>query len=232
MTQVRVQQTERWGSVPEALLEDSRLSLDARSVASWLTIKPRGWTIRVEPLCRRLGIGRDRWRRIAKELEATGRLRRQRAPMAGGKWGWNFQFDPIGKLPPTESEAGTESSKQTLAADECPAIPEAKKGERLLTLDEKAWIEIEIEATNLAHKQGRGNPIRHPSRFREFKAREMRDGKYEPSAAAKSLAKIREAEAKRLERLAQPPPGLPSPQAKQHPTEDPFSKMKGIVGLR
>lgn len=231
MTQVRIQQTEHWGSVPEALLEDSRLSLDTRSVASWLAIKPHGWQIRVAPLCHRLGVGRDRWRRIAKELEATRRLRRKRIQLEGGKWGWVFEFDPLGRLPPSEPDVATEASKQTPSVNEYPAITNSENGERPLTPEEKAWIDLEIEATNLAHQQGKGNPIVHPTRFKAFKAREIRAGEYEPSASAKSLKKSREAEAELRKRLARPPPRLAALRTKQLPTEDPFVQIKEIVGL-
>ena len=82
-----------WGALPLALLEDARLDLDSRAVAAWLGTRPDGWQIAVGPLCRALDLGRDRWRRIARELEAAGYLSRSVAPTGqGGKMVWTIDF--------------------------------------------------------------------------------------------------------------------------------------------
>ncbi len=106
---VQVRHTERWGSVPEALLEDPALDLDSRAVAAWLAVKPQGWQISVEALRKRLGkiapntegegsqyrtLGKDRWQRIARELEAAGYLRRHQRNGRAGQWEWNIVFHP------------------------------------------------------------------------------------------------------------------------------------------
>jgi hypothetical protein len=91
---VQVQHDVRWGSVPEALLEDDRLSLDSRAVAAWLAIKPRGWLIVVPVLVKRMRLGKDRWQRIARELEAAGYLSRSCGPGANGRWQWSVVFNP------------------------------------------------------------------------------------------------------------------------------------------
>ena len=113
---LRVQHAARWGSVPEALLEDPRLALDTRAVASWLAIKPNGWKILVGVLQHRLGafvhdassekpvyrlLSKDRWQRIAKELEATGYLKRSLYNSASGRWTWSVVFNPC----PVETDA-------------------------------------------------------------------------------------------------------------------------------
>ena len=82
-----------WGAMPLALLDDRRLDLDTRAVAAWLATRPDGWQIAIGPMCRALGLGRDRWRRIARELEAAGYLARRVAPTgAGGKMVWTIDF--------------------------------------------------------------------------------------------------------------------------------------------
>lgn len=91
---VRVTHRSRWGSVPEALLEDQRLALDSRAVAAWLAVKPVGWQVSVQALRIRLQVRKDRWQRIAGELEAAGYLIRERRQGAGGKWIWNIEFNP------------------------------------------------------------------------------------------------------------------------------------------
>lgn len=92
---VHVHYDVRYGSVPEALLEDSRLGLDTRAVAAWLAMKPAGWQILVGVLQSRLELGKDRWGRISRELEAAGYLRRRRAHGPRGQWLWNIVFNPV-----------------------------------------------------------------------------------------------------------------------------------------
>lgn len=111
--------SEKWGSVPEALLEDSTLDLDSRAVAAWLAVKPEGWQISVAALRKRLGkvvadseaaesryrmLGKDRWQRIARELEAAGYLRRQQRNGSAGQWEWHIVFRPTPlRLPDTSA---------------------------------------------------------------------------------------------------------------------------------
>jgi len=111
---LRVQQfNSRWGSVPEALLEDTRLQLDTRAVAAWLAIKPEGWQISIETLrwrlresgqhpdpiqdekLRKKKLGKERWLRIAKELKQAGYLTQSRVRGSKGQWIWNITFTPI-----------------------------------------------------------------------------------------------------------------------------------------
>jgi hypothetical protein len=98
---VHVQYVTRYGSVPEALLEDSRLDLDSRAVAAWLAVKPAGWQISVTNLRLRLPpqgskmLGKDRWQRIALELESAGYLVRRKVNGEAGQWIWHITFNPV-----------------------------------------------------------------------------------------------------------------------------------------
>lgn len=98
---VQVQYVTRYGSVPEALLEDIRLDLDSRAVAAWLAVKPSGWQISVTSLRMRLSLqgkkmlGKDRWQRIALELESAGYLFRRKVNGKGGQWVWHITFNPV-----------------------------------------------------------------------------------------------------------------------------------------
>lgn len=97
---IQVAHAGRWGAVPEALLEDSALSLDARAVAAWLSVKAHGWEIRIAFLRRAVGgpgrpLGKDKWLRIARELEDGGYFSRTRERGDGGQWVWRIVFTPI-----------------------------------------------------------------------------------------------------------------------------------------
>lgn len=98
---VQVQHFARFGAVPESLLEDSRLDLDSRTVAAWLAVKPAGWQISIKNLRQRLAridkkiLGKDRWQRIAQELESAGYLFRKKINGKGGQWVWHIVFNPV-----------------------------------------------------------------------------------------------------------------------------------------
>ena len=92
----------RYGIVPRALLEDPRLSLDTRAVAAWLSTQDAGFQIVIAVLCRKMGLGKERWLRIARELEGSGYLSRRKHPIgvdpASGRqnqWKWEITFTPV-----------------------------------------------------------------------------------------------------------------------------------------
>lgn len=90
-------------SIPTYLLEDGRLSLDSRAVASWLAGKENGWEVRIGPLRHILGInGNTRWSRIARELIEVGYLNRSRYQNARGHWRWAYVFSLVPPVPPHE----------------------------------------------------------------------------------------------------------------------------------
>lgn len=94
-SEVRVRWRGRFGIVPEALLEDSRLSLDTRAVAAWLAAKPPDWIVMVGVMRKRLGLSEQRWlRKIARELECAGYLRRERRRGEQGRIVWQIEFYP------------------------------------------------------------------------------------------------------------------------------------------
>ena len=92
----------RYGIVPRALLEDPRLGLDTRAVAAWLSTQDAGFQIVIAVLCRKMGLGKERWLRIARELEGSGYLSRRKHPIgvnpASGRqnqWKWEITFTPV-----------------------------------------------------------------------------------------------------------------------------------------
>lgn len=231
MTDIRVATTGRWLATPEALVEDDRMGMDTRLVAIWLAGKPDSWVIRIGPLCGRMGIGRDRWRRIASELERYGYLARERRQNPDGTWGWQFAFSAAGDLaaadggpqppPPTVNEARRPS---------CTARKPKTSGTcRPLTSDEVGAIDLEIEAANRAAARGERRPIAHPTKYRAQLSGQILAGTFAASAAALSLAAAREAEAKRLARLAASPNELT---CKTIPPSDAIANCRAALGLQ
>lgn len=77
--------TQPWARVPLAVMEDKRVSLEARLVLAYLhslAVRP-GWEIRIDGhVLPTLGISASRWPRLRRELEAYGyyHLTRMRGP--------------------------------------------------------------------------------------------------------------------------------------------------------
>ena len=88
----------RWEAVPKALIDDARLSAEARWFAIWLCARPPGWEIRASGLPRLLTyqsrpsghLGRDLIRRMLRELEDAGYLVRTRMRDVDGRWVWRI----------------------------------------------------------------------------------------------------------------------------------------------
>jgi hypothetical protein len=98
---LRIKQRKRgWVPTSRAMIDDSRLQFDTRAVANWLIAKPDGWQIRVGALPyllqQRAGpnerMGRDRVRRILRELEGAGYLSPARSKKPDGRWLRRIEF--------------------------------------------------------------------------------------------------------------------------------------------
>jgi len=101
LTVLRIKQLKRgWVPISRALIHDSRLQFDTRAIANWLIAKPHGWQIRVGALPyllqQRAGpgerVGRDRVRRMLRELEQAGCLTRVRSKKPDGRWAWRIEL--------------------------------------------------------------------------------------------------------------------------------------------
>lgn len=69
-------------------IENPELTWEARGVLAYLLAKPDDWQVRLYDLVSQGPGGRDRMRRILKELEAQGYLERKRVRLSDGIWDW------------------------------------------------------------------------------------------------------------------------------------------------
>lgn len=60
--------------LPNYLVNDPNVSIEALSVALYLNGKPSGWRPRPFDICKRFGFGDHTWRKVSKELKALGLL--------------------------------------------------------------------------------------------------------------------------------------------------------------
>ena len=85
----------RWEAVPVALTNDARLSLETRGLAAWFMTRPTNWRIQAGALSGLLAVGRDKVKRMLRELEVAGYLVRSRSHDSEGRWVWESTFSPI-----------------------------------------------------------------------------------------------------------------------------------------
>lgn len=168
---VQVRHTTRYGVVPEALLEDSRLSLDSRAVAAWLAVKQDGWQILVGVLRTRLGyggqalLGKDRWQRIANELESAGYLTRKKINGHVGRWSWHITFTSVPENCTGAGFAGSGSTSHGLAVAGLPGP--GKRGHKVIprsAVPEVATTTTEHPPTSNPEKEGRSRGFVEPNR--------------------------------------------------------------------
>ena len=177
-----------WGAVPLKLIQDRRLSLEARGVGVWLATRPDGWQISGAHLLRELNLGRDRWRRIAAELESTKYLLRRSSPSGPhGRWVWEIVFCAI------PSGEGGETG--------CAPAPSPKTKKRGVPPSAlRGALEIDQE-TGLHHDPRNARDIQALVRIREFPGAAVRQaveacadrddrGRAFPSAVLRHLRRL------------------------------------------
>jgi hypothetical protein len=97
-TIVRAPKVKEFVRVLNAVFADKRLSWEARGLLGYLLSKPDNWTVRMSDLIRQGPAGYHKVRRIVRELEKWGYMRRRRIRRQDGTftWGTVVYEDPDG----------------------------------------------------------------------------------------------------------------------------------------
>lgn len=77
----------RYTTLPNQVLEDVRLSMEARWLLSYLLSKPDNWIVRVADISKKGGCGRDKARRMVNELVEFGYAEKEQNRGEEGKFG-------------------------------------------------------------------------------------------------------------------------------------------------
>ena len=88
MSVIRIEKNKNYSVVSNIPLNDFRLSWEASGMMAYLLSKPDDWQVRMTDLTKQRSAGRDKVKRIFKELETYGYLTRKRVGGAGGKFEW------------------------------------------------------------------------------------------------------------------------------------------------
>lgn len=119
----------RWTVIDNRILEDERLSFDARGLMAYLLSKPDKWQVNVVHLERQSKAGRSKVRRILRELSDAGYLEYRKARGKGGRFGGTEIV--IHESPPrdqfSDAPINGHSEKRTLVSTELEVITENSK---------------------------------------------------------------------------------------------------------
>mgnify|MGYP000025062188 CR=1 FL=1 len=99
-------------SLPRSAAQDDRLALETRGLLALMLSLPPDWDYTVTGLAVKAGCGRDKMRRMVRELEAVGYLVREQAHDEGGRFDGNvyvLQETPPLSGKPDNGETARES---------------------------------------------------------------------------------------------------------------------------
>jgi hypothetical protein len=86
MTVVRRRHNGNFVTVPNRVLDDKRLSLEAKGLLCWLLARPNDWTFKLALIGPFLNVGRDKTERLFRVLIDAGYVDRIQ-DRTGGRWG-------------------------------------------------------------------------------------------------------------------------------------------------
>lgn len=106
-----VRRTKPFTMLSNEAITDPRLSLEAIGLIAYLTHLPPGWQVRHGHLQATLRVGREKLRRIIRELEDGGYVLRAPIRLENGRMnGWQYLFSDVpGDLLPYRAAAKTEA---------------------------------------------------------------------------------------------------------------------------
>lgn len=90
VTIIRLPKVGNFLVVTNAIFEDENLSWEARGLLGYLLSKPDNWQVRYFDLLRRGPAGQYKIRRMLRELEAAGHLRRRRMRHSDRTFSWTI----------------------------------------------------------------------------------------------------------------------------------------------
>ena len=96
-----------YARVDNSVFTTRNLSPEARWALGYLLSKPDNWELRMSDLQHQAGCGRDKARRLVRELEAAGHLVRCRTHRTDGRWIWESVIYEVPPFPAMVPVAAT-----------------------------------------------------------------------------------------------------------------------------
>lgn len=104
-------------SLPRNAAQDGRLALATRGLLALMLSLPSDWDYTVTGLAIKAGCGREKMRRMIRELEDVGYLAREQSHGEGGQFGGNVYV--LQETPPLDGFWGNGECENTTVAQEC-----------------------------------------------------------------------------------------------------------------
>lgn len=104
-------------SLPRNAAQDGRLALATRGLLALMLSLPSDWDYTVTGLAIKAGCGREKMRRMIRELEDVGYLAREQSHGEGGQFGGNVYV--LQETPPLDGFWGNGERENTTVAQEC-----------------------------------------------------------------------------------------------------------------
>lgn len=113
MSTIRVVKSSNYSIINNTVLNDDRISWEAKGLAAYLLSKPDDWRINTAQLWKASANGHGSVKRTLRELETAGYLRRTRTRRPNGSFEWDhalYEIPQVGEEP--EDEEGTEGLEE------------------------------------------------------------------------------------------------------------------------
>ena len=111
MSVIRIVKDSNYSVINNTILNDDRVSWEAKGMACYLLSKPDDWRINANHLWRVATNGHGAVKRILRELEEYGYLRRTRIRAADGTFEWESELHEVPQEPEPGSLAATQNSQ-------------------------------------------------------------------------------------------------------------------------
>ena len=131
---------EKFSTLPNALINDGRMSAEHLGLIVYLLSKPNDWVVRVSELRKRFDYGRDKVYRILQQLEQYGYVSREQIKVDGkfAETRYSVSDTPCPEKPHTEkpyTENPTLTKERILLNKDNTNLPKKKKVEKMLLID-------------------------------------------------------------------------------------------------
>ena len=131
---------EKFSTLPNALINDGRMSAEHLGLIVYLLSKPNDWVVRVSELRKRFDYGRDKVYRILQQLEQYGYVSREQIKVDGkfSEIRYNVSDIPFPEKPYTEKpypRNPTLTKEKDILNKDNTNLPKKKKVEKMLLID-------------------------------------------------------------------------------------------------
>ena len=155
-------------SLPRSAAQDDRLALETRGLLALMLSLPADWDYTVTGLAVKAGCGREKLRRMVRELEAVGYLIREQAHGEGGQFSGNVYV--LQDTPPLDGFSGNGDTVNLTVAQKHRQRSEPSTAEPSTGFRPEQIIDQQIIDRNIPpYNPPKGNVTEKPKRRRSAK---------------------------------------------------------------